>query len=307
MAGDFVLIPAASAFAASSLVAPSAGRAPPPVDIGPGVFRLGPAEVPPDLRMLVGHCTFASDDTELLLSLLPRFVHVRGVGRLAMLLGLVNEETRGDRPGREVVLARLLEVLLIEALRSTTGPTAPSGLLRGLADERVATALRRMHERPTVPWTVAALAREADCRARHSSNGFGARSASRRWRICWRGASRWRRICSVAREPAWRRWPSAWATGLPAPSAPPSPVMSADRQFTTPASSAPNNVALRLSPSETGGLLPVRFWTTVASSGHSHGDPSRPFSDPWRVRFSAAKSRMTHVQSGGFPMLRFGK
>ncbi|MDE4909235.1 AraC family transcriptional regulator [Methylobacterium sp. 092160098-2] len=160
-AGDFVLIPAASAFAASSLVAPSAGRAPPPVDIGPGVFRLGPAEVPPDLRMLVGHCTFASDDTELLLSLLPRFVHVRGVGRLAMLLGLVNEETRGDRPGREVVLARLLEVLLIEALRSTTGPTAPSGLLRGLADERVATALRRMHERPTVPWTVAALAREA--------------------------------------------------------------------------------------------------------------------------------------------------
>jgi len=78
-----------------------------------------------------------------------------------MLLSLVNEETRADRPGREVVLARLLEVLLIEALRSTTGPTAPSGLLRGLADERVATALRRMHQQPTVPWTVAALAREA--------------------------------------------------------------------------------------------------------------------------------------------------
>ncbi|WP_342636291.1 AraC family transcriptional regulator [Methylobacterium brachiatum] len=159
-AGDFVLIPAASAFAASSLVAPSAGRAP-PVKVGPGVFRLGPPEMPPDLRMLVGNCTFASDDVDLLLSLLPRFVHVRGVGRLAMLLGLVNEESRAHRPGREVVLARLLEVLLIEALRSTTGPTAPSGLLRGLADERLAAALRRMHERPTVPWMVAALAREA--------------------------------------------------------------------------------------------------------------------------------------------------
>jgi AraC-like DNA-binding protein len=59
------------------------------------------------------------------------------------------------------VLARLLEVLLIEAFRATTGSSAAPGLLRGLADDRLAAALRRMHAEPTHPWTVKELAKEA--------------------------------------------------------------------------------------------------------------------------------------------------
>ncbi|MGT2488883.1 cupin domain-containing protein [Methylobacterium oryzae CBMB20] len=159
--GDFVLIPAAHAFTTTSLDPPPRGAALPPVEVSPGVFRLGNPEAPPNVRMLVGHCVFASDDADLLVSLLPRYVHVRGAARLTTLLGLVNEETRADRPGRDVVLARLLEVVLIEALRATAGPGAPAGLLRGLADDRLAVALRRMHDRPTESWTVADLAREA--------------------------------------------------------------------------------------------------------------------------------------------------
>jgi transcriptional regulator GlxA family with amidase domain len=65
------------------------------------------------------------------------------------------------RPARDVILERLLEVLLIEALRSTAGIAASPGLLRGLADERLAVAIRHMHESPTRPWTVAQLAKEA--------------------------------------------------------------------------------------------------------------------------------------------------
>lgn len=158
--GDFVLIPAAHAFTTTSLDPPRRA-APSPVEVAPGVFRLGDAEGPPNVRMLVGHCVFASSDADLLVSLLPRYVHVRGAARLTTLLGLVNEETRADRPGRDVVLARLLEVVLIEALRARAGPAAPSGLVRGLADDRLAAALRLMHDRPTESWTVAALAREA--------------------------------------------------------------------------------------------------------------------------------------------------
>jgi transcriptional regulator GlxA family with amidase domain len=54
-----------------------------------------------------------------------------------------------------------MEVLLIEALRSAAGTAASPGLLRGLADGRLAVAIRRMHESPTKPWTVAQLAKEA--------------------------------------------------------------------------------------------------------------------------------------------------
>jgi len=73
----------------------------------------------------------------------------------------VGEESRARRPAREVILARLLEVLLIEALRSAAGTATSPGLLRGLADERLALAIRRMHENPTRSWTVAQLAKES--------------------------------------------------------------------------------------------------------------------------------------------------
>jgi transcriptional regulator GlxA family with amidase domain len=97
----------------------------------------------------------------LLVSLLPRYVHVRGEQRLATLVGLVREETREQRPARDIVLSRLMEVLLIEALRSAAGTQASPGLVRGLADTRLAAAIRGMHEQPTHAWTVAELAKAA--------------------------------------------------------------------------------------------------------------------------------------------------
>jgi AraC-like DNA-binding protein len=74
---------------------------------------------------------------------------------------LVGEETRASRSGRELVLTRLVEVLLIEALRSSSGEHAPPGLLRGLADARLAQAMRQMHRDPARAWTMAQLAQKA--------------------------------------------------------------------------------------------------------------------------------------------------
>jgi AraC-like DNA-binding protein len=160
--GDFILIPATCDFAMTSMEAPAdAGIDLPPVMLGPGEFRLGTQDGAPDVRFIIGHCVFGSPDAALLVSLLPRLVHVRGEPRLATLVGLVNDESRAQRPAREVVMARLLEVLLIEALRGAVGTAASPGLVGGLADARLAVALRRMHELPARAWTVAALAQEA--------------------------------------------------------------------------------------------------------------------------------------------------
>lgn len=159
--GDFVLIPAAQDFTVSSVEPPALGRYTDPVMLARGEVRLGAAAGPPDVVILVGHCSFGSPDAALLVSLLPKLVHVRGEARLATLVELVGEETRGARPARDLVLARLLEVLLIEALRSTPRTASSPGLLRGLADPRLAVAIRRMHEHPEHSWNVAELAGEA--------------------------------------------------------------------------------------------------------------------------------------------------
>lgn len=161
LSGDFALIPAVHGLSLSSLEPPPAGTStPPPVALGNGEFRIGVQVGSIDLRMLAGHCSFGSPDASLLGSLLPSFVHVGGEQRLATLVQLVREESHDQRLARDVVLARLPEVLLIEALRSA-GTDASPGIVRGLVDARLAAAIRRMHERPTHGWTVAELAKEA--------------------------------------------------------------------------------------------------------------------------------------------------
>src|SRR6185295_913489 len=111
--------------------------------------------------LLGGYFAFESADASLLVRLLPAVVHVRGVERLSTLVRLVGEESTERRPGRDLVLTRFVEVLLIEALRSTPGDNAPSGLLRGLADTRLAAAMRNMHANPARSWTVDQLAEKA--------------------------------------------------------------------------------------------------------------------------------------------------
>ncbi|WP_422096351.1 AraC family transcriptional regulator [Variovorax sp.] len=161
-AGDFVLMPATPGFTLSSFEAAAPVHIDPKLAPAPeGEVRHGRRDGPPDVRLLGGYFVFDSPDAALLVSLLPTLVHVRGVDRLSVLVRLVGEESSEERSGRELVLTRLVEVLLVEALRSSSGEDAPPGLLRGLADARLALALRQLHADPARPWTMAQLAQQA--------------------------------------------------------------------------------------------------------------------------------------------------
>jgi len=161
-AGDFVLLPATPGFTISGFEPVKPDRVDPAVTTAPsGEVRHGTPEGPPDLRLLGGYFVFDSPDAQLLRSLLPGLVHVKGTERLSMLVRLIGDETGERRPGHELVVIRLVEMLLIEALRAAPGDDAPPGLLRGLADPRLAPAIRAMHGDLERSWTVAELAREA--------------------------------------------------------------------------------------------------------------------------------------------------
>ncbi len=161
-AGDFVFLPATPAFVLSGF-APVEPQAIDPAAIADPhrESRHGSLEGEPDVRMLGGYFVFDSPDTALLVTLLPPLVHVRGEERFGVLVRLVREEALHSRPGRDLILGRLVEVLLIEALRAAPGDAAPAGLLRGLADERLALSIREMHRDPSHAWTVEQLAKAA--------------------------------------------------------------------------------------------------------------------------------------------------
>lgn len=159
---DFLLLPATPAFTLTGFEPVSVSRQVPRAAApAPGEVRHGRRSGPADVRLLGGWCVFDAPDAALLVSLLPGLIHVRGVDRLAVLVRLVADEASEQRPGRDLMLARLVEALLVEALRASPGSDAPPGLLRGLADPRLAPALRQMHQHVARRWTVADLARVA--------------------------------------------------------------------------------------------------------------------------------------------------
>jgi AraC-like DNA-binding protein len=160
-AGDFILIPDLNGFSMTSNVPPSLREAAQPLEIGPGRVRLGPADATVEMRALIGHCRFETPARDLLLSLMPEMIHVSGHNRLMALVPIIHEETRAGRPGRELILERLLEVLLIEALRSGSGVEMPPGLLRGLTDPQLAAALQHIHANAGGEISVVDLAKEA--------------------------------------------------------------------------------------------------------------------------------------------------
>jgi AraC-like DNA-binding protein len=161
-AGDFVLLPATPGFTLSGFEPVRPDPIDPKVTPAPtGEVRHGRRGGRPDVRLLGGYFVFDSPDASLLVSLLPAVVHVRGVERLSVLVRIVGDESSDQKAGRDLVLTRLVEILLIEALRTSSGGAAPPGLLRGLADWRVAPAIRQLHAQLNRSWTVAELAKVA--------------------------------------------------------------------------------------------------------------------------------------------------
>jgi len=103
-----------------------------------------------------------------LLAALPRVLRVPG-GALGSgswvttFLQAVVAESNQRRPGGEAVLERMSEMLFVEVLRRHIDSLAPeqTGWLAGMRHPAVGRALALLHDRPSAPWTLESLSREA--------------------------------------------------------------------------------------------------------------------------------------------------
>ena len=116
-----------------------------------------------DDAMLTGSFTVTGRVADRLLSALPQvFVVPRATQRTAV-LQLLEAEILREEPGQQAVLDRLLDLVLIGALRDwfTLPETKAPGWYRASSDPVVGTALAAIHEAPYQPWTIELLARQA--------------------------------------------------------------------------------------------------------------------------------------------------
>ncbi|WP_026406127.1 AraC family transcriptional regulator [Actinomadura rifamycini] len=110
--------------------------------------------------MLIGTYQMRGAVTRRLLAALPQLAIVRGDAWDSPLVGLLGDEIGKDEPGQDVVLDRLLDLLLIAALRAwlaRDGAERPGWYLAH-GDPVVGPAMRLLHDDPAHPWTVADLA-----------------------------------------------------------------------------------------------------------------------------------------------------
>jgi AraC-like DNA-binding protein len=78
---------------------------------------------------------------------------------LASMVRLFIAESTSRDPGAAVVVNRLADILLVEAIRAyIAGTDCPEHGLRALGDPQIARALGLIHEQPDEPWTVGRLA-----------------------------------------------------------------------------------------------------------------------------------------------------
>ncbi len=100
-----------------------------------------------------------------LLSFLPRVIHLRRADTKSLepILVLAEREMCAAGDGTEAVLARLGEILMVEAVRMYVKTLAPGqgGWLGALHDPQIASVLRAIHSEPARRWTLAGLASHA--------------------------------------------------------------------------------------------------------------------------------------------------
>jgi AraC-like DNA-binding protein len=161
--GDFMLMAAPPNWTAQP---PGGGPAMPfQCFIDDPTCLLSPDPCPTVTRFLAGYFVFAAENADLLANLMLPLIQVHAdqvaAGRLGVLLQLLGEEAGVSRPGRALVLDRLLEITLVEVLRQNQAglDTMRPGLLEGLRHSQISVALKLMHNDAKYPWTVSELAR----------------------------------------------------------------------------------------------------------------------------------------------------
>jgi AraC-like DNA-binding protein len=132
----------------------------------PMMYELGGGG-PDRARVVCGFLGLDERPYNPLLAALPNVIHLSAAGAnsgasgLGTLLAMAVKESGSARAGGENVLARLSELVFVEAVRRylETLPPAQTGWLAGLRDPVVGQSLAALHGEPSQGWTVDRLAR----------------------------------------------------------------------------------------------------------------------------------------------------
>jgi len=133
---------------------------------GQNVTLSAPPERNADTTIVCGFLGCDLQPFNPLIASLPRLLHLRATADTAWLPKFVQQavaESHARRPGAEAMLARMSEMMFVDAVRRYAEDLPPesAGWLAGLRDRLVGRALSLMHEQPGRDWSIDELGRYA--------------------------------------------------------------------------------------------------------------------------------------------------
>lgn len=134
--------------------------------IGAGSLAIRLGGGGPSTRLITGVFRFEGDNMPSMLAVLPPVIHIprtlrtEDAGRLEGLARFLLAEAEEPQPGAAIMISRLIDVLVIRAMRTwvRTAPPENKGWLGALADARISRAIKAIHDEPFRRRTVAELA-----------------------------------------------------------------------------------------------------------------------------------------------------
>lgn len=113
--------------------------------------------------LLCGYCSFDNSIGTPFHDLFPDIIVIQDQqlhshGWLQSILNQLSREYLSMRPGTEIVVNRMTEVLIVELIRMNFGQQGEATLITALADTYVSKALQQLHQNPRLPWSLDKLA-----------------------------------------------------------------------------------------------------------------------------------------------------
>jgi len=115
--------------------------------------------------LVCGHFEFNREINHPLIGELPEFIHImdndrRQLSWLETATNVIMQETDSGNPGSDVVVERLAEVLFIQILRAyIIKKSVFTGYLAALQDSQISSALRLIHTKHHLSWTLENIAK----------------------------------------------------------------------------------------------------------------------------------------------------
>lgn len=118
-------------------------------------------------HLICGAVRFDHPAAQQLIALLPRMIHIEAANMphrewMQDTLRYIAAEAGSLRPGGEIIVTRLADILVIQAIRAwiERDPAAQTGWLGALRDRQIGRAISMIHRDPARAWTLESLAAE---------------------------------------------------------------------------------------------------------------------------------------------------